>query len=660
MSKSPYIEPMEKAVYYYLPFLGYASYREFLDNHDFSTFVIGDEFCPRRFLSLARDLERLVREERSRRYVLATPPVYPLELDGLVADVLAIVKAGDIQGVIVNDPGLFRELQPVSELVFYLGRFANRHRHGVLLPCGTVENEAAEYMEGKVPGRWLRHPRVVGALWESSCVERLGWTKEVVVCRGPTRLALTRSCPLAGEAPPPGGPRLPASYRCSQRCLREALVLPREGQRHLWWGTAVLADYQSTVDPRGISPASELHFFLPLEVMRAATDFGGQSDRQIQQAVAQATPCIRPDAEGPRVQSIKRKMGLLQEEFPRLDIGRPYNSIGVSNIKVFRQLESHLSSVHGTAGSISELFLGLKFDGEDLALLRYPHRRNSECTSFSLGELRTCLARCRELGVKVAVAFNEIYPRGRFERSVLRHIASVAELGVDSLIVSDSDLIEEVRRGWPELHLTAGVGAGAFNAGTARYLVELGASRIVFTRKLYGVEMLRLYESLVEEPLELEFFAEPSLGCINHDACCYLHRWGSPASWNTRVAPLTCVPLWAVPEARDVMCRVCSAYFARLIQATEHGRRDGPSRKLTWKFSFREQAARTKNGDSWIAEILGRIEGFWRPPMLVEVCDCAMLSPSLYEGCPDHPDHLLDAVANGGGSGHPRRPTVPG
>jgi len=652
---------MGKAVYYYLPLLRQSSYRDFLEEGRFSTYVIGDEFCPRRFLALVPELKSLVLREPSRRYVLATPPVYPLEFRSLIQEIRGLVASGNIREVIVNDLGVLRTLLALPEIRFYLGRFVNRHRYGAILPLCPLEGDAADYLKGKVPASLLRHPRVVGSIWESADVEDLAFEKDVVVCHGPTRLALTRSCPLGGNPSSTTAAETTAPYNCSKRCLDEVIDLSKSGDKLYWWGVALLAADVAAASRPASRPVSELHFCLPDELAGARVTPVQEDDDRIRRLVerpqgkqASGTPPVD------RGESSGGSMDLVEGEVSRLDLGSPYNSVGVSNIDVFRRLDDYLSLGSRPSDLVAEIFLGLKFEDEELRLLRYPHRRNTACTSFSGDEFRYCIERCRALGLNVAVTFNEIYPRGRFENRILNLIGRSVDMGATSLIVSDLDLLAEARIRWPQLYLTAGVGAGAFNADSARLLAQLGANRVVFTRKLYGTEMFDVYRDLASEAVDLEFFSEPLIGCLHHDACCYLHNWGAADSWPVREGLIACGPLWTIPGTARPMCRLCSAYYARLIQTIENRQRPQPSRKLTWKFSLRERFNRTKDDRQWFQEMLERITAYWHAPNICETYGALYGTKVSCDGCPDHPERLLACLRELGPGGQPSGAEVAG
>ena len=391
-------------------------------------------------------------------------------------------------------------------------------------------------------------------------------------------------------------------------------------------------------------PQGRLHFYLPDELLKNHQTLLERKSKCRQGLMRKEASLLTRPSE--QTTCWPKELHQHDKQIGQLDLGKTYNSIGVSNYDIFQELAEYLTRKRVEPKLVSEIFLGIGFEEEIIPLLRHPHRRNTVCTSFSLDELKLCLHRGLELDLNITVAFNELYPRGKIEAGVLRQIERAINLGVTSLIVSDLDLLAIVRRRWPQIHLTAGVGAGAFNSKAALFLSEMGANRVVFTRKLYGSEMLEIYKHLKDAPVEMEFFAEPTIGCFNHDSCCYLHTWGNTAKTQVQKPPITCAELWKAPGAARQMCRLCSVFHVRLIQHLVCAQEQTASRKVTWKFSTRERANRAQEVTGWINEVSMRIHELWNAPNVIETfAPWSLGATPVCNRCPDNPKELLKSLA---------------
>ncbi len=81
-------------------------------------------------------------------------------------------------------------------------------------------------------------------------------------------------------------------------------------------------------------------------------------------------------------------------------------------------------------------------------------------------------------GRKLQVAINTI-PKPREREELFDRVAALGDLGIDEVIVNDIGILASLRRRFPKVRLTAGIGCGAQTAADVAFIRELGAHAVV-------------------------------------------------------------------------------------------------------------------------------------------------------------------------------------
>jgi putative protease len=81
-------------------------------------------------------------------------------------------------------------------------------------------------------------------------------------------------------------------------------------------------------------------------------------------------------------------------------------------------------------------------------------------------------------GRTLQIAINTI-PKPREREELFDRVAALSDLGIDEVIVNDVGILASLRRRFPELRLTAGIGCGAQTAADAAFFRDLGARAVV-------------------------------------------------------------------------------------------------------------------------------------------------------------------------------------
>ena len=135
--------------------------------------------------------------------------------------------------------------------------------------------------------------------------------------------------------------------------------------------------------------------------------------------------------------------------------------------------------------------------------------------NFDIDKLRLAVVYCHLHGVRLYVTVNTLV-FDREMRELSDYAATLWEIGVDALIVSDLGAIREIRRRVPGLELHASTQMSVHSADGAKVAAKLGCSRVVLARELS-------YENIVTatdaSPIETEVFLHGAL-CVCHSGQC--------------------------------------------------------------------------------------------------------------------------------------------
>jgi putative protease len=94
-------------------------------------------------------------------------------------------------------------------------------------------------------------------------------------------------------------------------------------------------------------------------------------------------------------------------------------------------------------------------------------------------------------GRRLQVAINTI-PKPQERAELFGRIPALLDLGIDEVIVNDIGILEALRRGFPDLRLTAGIGCGAQTVADAAFFRDLGARAVVLPGTVSPTEMRQI------------------------------------------------------------------------------------------------------------------------------------------------------------------------
>ncbi len=137
--------------------------------------------------------------------------------------------------------------------------------------------------------------------------------------------------------------------------------------------------------------------------------------------------------------------------------------------------------------------------------------------NFDRASIKEAVDFCHSRGVKLYVTLNTlIYDRQIKE--ALEFTGFLYNSGVDALIVADLGFARLVRELYPEMRLHASTQCSGHNAEAAKFLSEMGFSRMVCARELSEENIKKLVE---KSPIEIEAFVHGAL-CVSQSGQCLM------------------------------------------------------------------------------------------------------------------------------------------
>lgn len=137
--------------------------------------------------------------------------------------------------------------------------------------------------------------------------------------------------------------------------------------------------------------------------------------------------------------------------------------------------------------------------------------------NFTLEELQEVFDYAHIRGVKVYVTVNILY-KDKEIKDVLQFIEQIYNYGVDGVIVQDLGTARLINRVFPDLELHASTQMTIHNLEGAKYLEELGFSRVILAREL---SLDEIEEIVAETNLLVESFVHGAL-CICYSGQCLM------------------------------------------------------------------------------------------------------------------------------------------
>jgi len=198
------------------------------------------------------------------------------------------------------------------------------------------------------------------------------------------------------------------------------------------------------------------------------------------------------------------------------------------------------------AGSLKAMRLAFAY-GADAVYAGQPRFslrvRNNE---FNLDTLAQGIKEAHTLGKKLYVVCN-IAPHNSKLKGFVEHMAPIAAMKPDALIVSDPGVIYLLRENFPDLPLHLSVQANTVNWAAVKFWHQLGIERVILSRELGIAEIREIRERVPE--MDIEIFVHGAL-CMAYSGRCLLSGYfnkrdpnqgacTNACRWEYKVSPAT-------------------------------------------------------------------------------------------------------------------------
>ena len=170
------------------------------------------------------------------------------------------------------------------------------------------------------------------------------------------------------------------------------------------------------------------------------------------------------------------------------------------------------------AGSYAKFLTALEF-GADAVYLGGKHfSLRTFADNFTEEELSLAVRLAHERGKKVYVTAN-IFAKNSDFLALGDYFKSLADIGVDAVIVSDPGVVAFVKEVAPTLDIHLSTQANTVNKYAVRFWKEQGVSRVILARELSLKEIKEIHDFVPD--VELEAFVHGAM-CISYSGRCLL------------------------------------------------------------------------------------------------------------------------------------------
>src|ERR1039457_1626722 len=160
--------------------------------------------------------------------------------------------------------------------------------------------------------------------------------------------------------------------------------------------------------------------------------------------------------------------------------------------------------------------------GADACYFGLKHFSARAKVGFELSELPEAMRKLHRRGVRGYLTFNTLVFEHELAEAA-RAIGSIAEAGVDAIIVQDIGVLKLARQIAPDLELHASTQTSISSAEGVEFALAQGANRVTLARELSLEEVAAIYE---KTKADLEIFVHGAL-CVAYSGQCFSSEaWG--------------------------------------------------------------------------------------------------------------------------------------
>lgn len=174
------------------------------------------------------------------------------------------------------------------------------------------------------------------------------------------------------------------------------------------------------------------------------------------------------------------------------------------------------------AGNMEKLKTAILYGANAVYFAGKKYGLRAYAGNFDNDELKESIDYCHKHNVKAYITLNIIAHNRDFD-GLKDYLVYLKDLGVDAVIVADAGMIKYIKDTVPELTIHASTQANITNKYSAKFFVDMGASRIILARELSLTEIKEIRDYLPEH-IELEAFCHGAM-CISYSGRCLLSNY---------------------------------------------------------------------------------------------------------------------------------------
>ena len=171
------------------------------------------------------------------------------------------------------------------------------------------------------------------------------------------------------------------------------------------------------------------------------------------------------------------------------------------------------------AGNFEKMRSAILYGADAVYLAGKIFGMRAAADNFTVDELAEATKYAHERGVKVYLTLNTM-PREYEYEALKNYISSLADVGLDALIIGDIGVMMLVKELLPDMEIHISTQANSVSSADCLAWYKLGAKRIVLAREL-TLDEIKAIRSAVPDDLELECFIHGSM-CVSYSGRCLL------------------------------------------------------------------------------------------------------------------------------------------
>ena len=199
------------------------------------------------------------------------------------------------------------------------------------------------------------------------------------------------------------------------------------------------------------------------------------------------------------------------------------------------------------AGNPEKLELALAYGADAVYAGGQAFSLRALADNFASDDLKAGVALTHSYGARFYATVN-IFAHEEDLKQLPPYLESLAEIGVDALIVSDPGVIRMARRIVPELPLHLSTQANCLNSESALLWAEQGVSRIILAREL-SLEQIAALKLKLPPEVELEMFVHGAM-CLSYSGRCWLSAYLADRDANRGLCAHPCRWQYALVEEK--------------------------------------------------------------------------------------------------------------